>query len=102
MSNKQNTPIITRDIVRTDTKISDTVIELFEESVVDTIEDREPAYEWIDLESLETVINSAKQEYSFNFCLWGYHVEVTSEMILVYDVEGRSPDELPVCQVEQD
>jgi hypothetical protein len=102
MSHKQNTPTAKTDIARTDSEISDAVIELFEESVVGTIEDQEPAYEWIDLESLENVIESAEQEYSFNFYLWGYHVEVTPETILVYDGEGRSLDGLTACRFEQD
>jgi hypothetical protein len=102
MSHKQSTPTAKTEIPRTDNEISDTVIELFEKNVIRTMEGREPAYEWIDLESLERLIDSAEQEYSFNFILWGYHVEVTPEMILIYDKEGLSPDELSDCRVKQD
>jgi len=45
----------------------------------------DPLYEWIDVEAVETVLDSARGEVYVSTVIWDYDVVITSERITVFE-----------------
>lgn len=66
----------------------DAIVAAFsKESVSLNPAEMEPLYEWVDIEALDKLVESARGDARISTVIWGYRVTVTSGTVELYGLE---------------
>jgi len=69
----------------------DAIVSAFAKTPLDVdLAERDPLYEWIDLDALDALFESTRDDVALSTIIWDHPVVITADDIEVYNAEGTA------------